>query len=125
MNEGLLSALALVLWSLLILVVAAWIYLYITKKKKAGNKKYPYLENLAKIKNRGVIQFYFELPNEEQIIFYLLDEKGNKTIILEEKRKAKSHVIEFDTTKLENGTYYYCMQSEGFSNQKKIIIDNV
>ena len=118
------NLLVLILWSGIIMLIVAWVVMYLKKKKSLSTKAYPFLKTLPKKEVSGVVKFYYELPKEMEIKLYLHPSSGELLDLEKGVKEAGPHTIDLDTTKLEDGNYYYGLKSEGFKSERMLIIKN-
>ncbi len=74
---------------------------------------------------KGVVQFGFELPEKTELTFRIVNKKDEvvkelKSGVMEEG----VHPVDFDTTEVEDGEYYYQYISEVQKTSKKFFIVN-
>ena len=71
----------------------------------------------------GIVEFYFTLPQKNFLRFEILDENWNHLEELAAKDFDQGgHIIRFDTSKYNSGTYFYGIRTEGQVLHKKFKI---
>lgn len=82
---------------------------------------YPLEINPAK----GALEFYFTSEEEKAVTLNVLDEDLN---IVTEISTIDCHkggnIIRYDSTKIANGNYFYCLQTSNQKTMKKMRIQN-
>jgi len=70
-----------------------------------------------------VTNIEFALPKDGNVSFKVYDMLGNEIAeVMNEFRKAGSYSVTFDGSKLASGIYYYKMESNNFSETKKMML---
>ena len=118
------NIIVLILWSGIIMLIVAWVVLYLKKKKQRSSKEYPFLKTLPQKQVSGSVQFYYELPRTMKIHLYLNPADGRVIDLVDEVKEAGAHTQDLDTTELADGNYYYGLESEGFKSERMLIIKN-
>jgi len=73
----------------------------------------------------GLITLYFSVPEKDKIRLVISDVAGNEAqVLIDQNLDAGSYPVEFDTKKLDNGTYFYELTTSNHRNSKKLIIRN-
>lgn len=86
---------------------------------------YAKLHNLDHPVVQGDVDFYFELPEEDNISFDLLDEHDNVLInFAKTTLKKGNHRYPFNTLEYSNGVYFYQLKTKNQTSTKKFIINN-
>ncbi len=87
--------------------------------------KYAELRSYEADTASGTIKLFFELPEDGRVEFNITDLNGEKLkTIIDEDMNAGNYPIDFDTTKLANGTYFYELRTHNYNNAKKLIVHN-
>ncbi len=87
--------------------------------------KYAELRSYEADTASGTIKLFFELPEEGHVKLNITDLNGEplKTII-DDKLAAGNYPVDFNTTELSNGTYFYELRTHNYNNAKKLIVYN-
>ncbi|MBN2200515.1 T9SS type A sorting domain-containing protein [bacterium] len=65
----------------------------------------------------------FELPQEMPVVLQVLDIRGrNVTILLDERRSAGSHTMNFDASFLTGGVYLAVLNAGGFRVMERMLL---
>jgi hypothetical protein len=84
--------------------------------------KLHYIENII---SKGEIMFHFEVIEEQPVLFELCDVNMNPLEVLKnETLTTGTYTIKFDTTKIPNGEYFYCLKGEQQQLMKKFEVQN-
>lgn len=74
----------------------------------------------------GEVEFYFSMEERKQVVFSILDKNMQEVERLTEREFAGGgHIVRFDTTKLPDGVYFYCLQTPNQKTMKKMKIQHV
>jgi len=94
-------------------------------KVKKVTVAYPELYELRPPYAKGLVQFGFELPERMTVTFQLVDRNNNVLHSLKEGELDEGiYPIDFDTTTLDNGEYFYQLVSPYQKTTKKFFITN-
>lgn len=122
--EGLLGVLYLTL-GIIVIVIAYRMY---QKNYGKGRKSTAVYFKPDPLKNRLIIghfESYLELDEPTQVKVFLADLQGNeKHIIIEKEFKKGITPISFDSSKFEDGEYFYTIISNDMKSEKKIKLQN-
>lgn len=122
--EGILGVLYLTL-GLIVVVIG---YRFYMKWAGKGRKSEAIYFKPDPLKNRliiGKFESYIELEEPANVKVILADLQGNeKYVILEKEFKKGLTPITFDSTKYEDGEYFYTILSEDMKSEKKIKLQN-
>ena len=115
-------------WITLIIIVCIILYRLLLRKLKSGRpseENYLVLHPIEKETATGKIQVFFEQPKAKSvsISIYSEDESIQKTLI-EKEFPAGGNVINIDTTKFPNGTYFLEAKTDYQKTSKVIQITN-
>ncbi len=71
------------------------------------------------------VQFYFTIERTSHVRFDILNKEMNSVANLkDESVNSGGHILHFNTTTLENGIYYYALETDNQRTMKKIWIEN-
>ena len=74
----------------------------------------------------GELPFYFTSNSKRLVSLSLLDGNMSFLQVIEEKEcKVGGNIIRFDSTKVPNGEYFYCLKTENQKVAKKMHVLNV
>lgn len=94
-------------------------------KVKKVTVKYATLYDLHPPYAKGEVQFGFELPEEMEITFHIVNRKDEIQAELKKGKLEKGiYPVLFNTNNLPDGEYYYQLISEVQKNSKKFFIVN-
>ena len=83
------------------------------------------LHSLEEDPASGEVKFYMELSNDMLVKLTVYDEANTmQRVIKDELLTQGGNIIPFDTTQLENGTYYYEAKTDVQKTSKKFEIKN-
>lgn len=115
-------------WISLALIVFFIFYRRLLNKIKGQTlleKNFVRLEPLQEEKVNGTIQFFFTADVDKEVLFRIYDAKENHSIILKDELVKKGgHVINFDSTQLPNGLYFYEIKTPNQKSSKVVEIEN-
>ncbi len=109
------------------------IILYILYKKLLAylnkdaitKENYCVLYGLESQPSKGEIEFYFTNQKTKHVIFEILDASMSPILkLVENEYKPDGHIIRFDSTQLENGTYFYQLRTDNQKTMKRFEIKN-
>ncbi len=73
----------------------------------------------------GEVEFYFTVEQAKAIKFSILDPAMNEILVVKEGEvKSGGHLVRFDTSKLPNGGYFYCLETDNQKTMKKIVVQH-
>jgi hypothetical protein len=73
----------------------------------------------------GVLEFYFTCQQQKNVRLELLNEDMSfNCLITEQLFNSGGNIIRFDSMPIENGIYYYCLQTENQKTMKKFKLYN-
>lgn len=80
------------------------------------------LENKAQ---SGEMEFYFTIEQERRVVFSILNAKMEPVKVLQDKEfPSGGHIVRFDSTQLENGFYFYCLETDNQKTMKKMLVQH-
>ncbi|MFT7345011.1 MAG: hypothetical protein ACI9XP_001605 [Lentimonas sp.] len=75
--------------------------------------------------SKGEIEFFYELKQLKECTLSLLNVKLEKILEVDKRMgKIGGQKIKFDTSTVENGTYFYQLETDNQKISKKIFINN-
>lgn len=91
-----------------------------------STKDYCTLFNLEKDPAFGELDFYFTATESKMFSLAILDDQMEliDTIVSKECFEG-GNIIRYDSTKLKNGHYFYCLQTDNQKSMKKMQVLNV
>lgn len=73
----------------------------------------------------GEVEFYFTTEKPRTIAFMLLNRELQQLELLEEREfDSGGHIIRYNTVKLPNGIYFYCIQSDNQKTMKRMVVQH-
>lgn len=94
-------------------------------KDAITKENYCVLYGLESQPSSGEIEFYFTNQQPKRVTFEILDASMQPIRkIAENDYKPDGHIIRFDSTQLENGTYYYQLKTDNQKTMKRFEIRN-
>lgn len=117
-----------VLYVSLIVLVIAIAYRQLLRRFGKGEPikaNYLVLYALEKPVAEGEVVFYFTAESPRAFTFEILDKDLQlKTLVKEGDCTAGGNIIRFDSSVLENGTYYFRVRTENQNTMKKMQVKN-
>jgi hypothetical protein len=108
-----------------IFIIAYRLLLRRMKKDQIDNSQYITLYPVEKSPASGNIQFYFTSDHPIELTFRLYDKENTQEILLFKGEANKGNtIIDFDTTTLPNGFYYYEIKTENQKTFKLLEVKN-
>lgn len=115
-------------WGSLILVILIILYRLLIRHMKKGRittEGYLTLHSLEHDPASGEVKFYLELSNDMPVKLRIYNEVNTMEKIIKDEILTKGgNIIPFDTTQLENGTYFYEARTDVQKTSKKFEIKN-
>lgn len=109
--------------TLLILIILFKRMVRVRGKGTPKKEQFAVLFGLETKLNTGILEFYFAIEQPKAILFSILDSKMNHLItVVEKDYPSGGHIVRFDTSSLENGVYFYCLQSENQKTMKRMVV---
>lgn len=94
-------------------------------KSSPANEDYCVLYGLETHPAKGEIEFYFTTTKKRNIILELLHDDLTPFSIIQEKEVGEGgHIIRFDSTTIQNGTYFYQLRTNNQKTMKRFTISN-
>lgn len=73
----------------------------------------------------GEVEFYFTTEHPRNFAFVLLDSQLQQMEVLSERDfETGGHIIRYNTNKLTNGIYFYCLQSANQKTMKRMVVQH-
>lgn len=86
---------------------------------------YCVLYSLEKNPAEGELEFYFTSEEPKTVTLNILDADMNFLTEIETIECHKGgNIVRYDSTKIENGNYYYCLQTSNQKTMKKMRVQN-
>lgn len=87
--------------------------------------KYARLFELEYATSTGIVEFYFTIEEPKKVKFSILTQGLEEMEVLkDESVKSGGHIVRFDSMKLQNGTYFYCLETENQKTMKRLRIQH-
>jgi hypothetical protein len=104
------------------------LYKSFIKRMSKGNFDQTKFAKLFELENpypTGEIEFYFTIEEPKSVKFSILT-KGLEEIhvLKDEAVKSGGHIVRFDSSILENGVYFYCLETENQKTMKRVHIQH-
>lgn len=110
---------------LLIVVIAYRKLLKYLDRGRPTSKKYCVLYTLEDEPSSGELTFYFTSEEPVEFKLSILDDDMNELkVIKSAKSGVGGNIVRYDSTEIENGNYYYCLQTEQQRTMKKMKVAN-
>ena len=120
-----------VLTTIIVLIAIRLLYLtyksIIRRLSKGTLKKedYALLFDLESRTQSGEVEFYFTVEEQKVVVFSILNEKMETIKVLQEKEyPSGGHIVRFDSGELEDGVYFYCLQTDNQKTMKKMFVQH-
>jgi hypothetical protein len=116
-----------------LIALAAVMMLYIAykaviKRFSRGTLKkedYALLFDLESKSQSGEVEFYFTIEQEKKVAFSILNANMEQLkVILDKPFPSGGHIVRFDSGELENGTYFYCLETDNQKTMKKMVVQH-
>lgn len=115
-------------WATLVVVLMIILYRVILQRMKKGlidNSTFIILHTVEKSPAHGMIQFYFTSEQSTEAILRLYDKAETMELILHKGAVKKGNtIIDFDTTTLPNGLYFYEIKTNDQKTFKLLEVKN-
>lgn len=120
----LVSVLSITLALLLFIIAYKKLLSYFGKSAPAS-EDYCVLYGLETHPAKGEIEFYFTTTKKRDIILEILNDDLTPHSIIQEKEVGEGgHIIRFDSTTIQNGTYFYQLRTDNQKTMKRFTISN-
>ncbi len=116
-----------------LIVLAAVAMLYIAYKavikrfSKGALKKedYALLFDLENKTQSGGLEFYFTIEQPKKVVFSILNAKMETIEVVQDREfSSGGHIIRFDTNALQDGVYFYCLETDNQKTMKKMHVQH-
>jgi len=116
-----------------LIALAAITMLYIAYKSvikrfsKGALKKeeYALLFDLENKTQKGEVEFYFTIEQNKKVVFSILNEKMEAIKVIQDKVfPSGGHIVRFDVKELNNGVYFYCLETDNQKTMKKMFVQH-
>ncbi len=92
-------------------------------KGKLDPADYAVLSDLEHKTYTGEIEFYFTIEKPKHVQFLILNDKMEQILTVEDKAyNGGGHIVRFDSNSLQNGIYFYCIQTPNQKTMKKFLV---
>lgn len=120
------------LWGILIALSAAMMlyiaYRLVIKRFSRGTLKkedYALLFDLESKSQSGEVEFYFTIEQNRRVVFSILNAKMEAIKVLQDQEfPSGGHIVRFDSAELENGFYFYCLETDNQKTMKKMLVQH-
>jgi len=120
-----------VLGTLIALAAIAMLYIayksVIKRFSKGALKKedYALLFDLENKTQKGEVEFYFTIEKDKKVVFSILNEKMEAIKVVRDKTfPSGGHIVRFDVKELDNGVYFYCLETDNQKTMKKMFVQH-
>lgn len=120
-----------VLGTLIVLAAIAMLYIAyksVIKRLSKGTLKkedYALLFDLENKIQSGEVEFYFTTEQTKQVVFSILNEKMETVKVVQDKEfPSGGHIVRFDVKELDNGIYFYCLETDNQKTMKKMFVQH-
>ena len=111
--------------ALLIIIIAYRKMLTYFGKSAPASEDFCILYGLDTHPAKGEIEFYFTTNRKRTIILEILKDDLTPFSIIQEKEVDEGgHIIRFDSTTIQNGTYFYQLRTDNQKTMKRFTISN-
>jgi hypothetical protein len=95
------------------------------RKNHVDHAKYAVLFDLEKTTVTGELEFYFTLDESKNISFQILDSQMQPIEIVNDAfYSVGGHIVRYNTNKLSNGYYFYCLITENQKTMKRMLVQH-
>jgi len=110
---------------LLVVIIAYRRLLNYFGREAIRHEEYCQLESLEIAPATGELPFYFTSPIERHYQLLILDSDMNEFMeVIAQDCKVGGNIVRFDSSKLPNGNYFYCLQTDNQKVSKKMTVLN-
>lgn len=120
-----------VLGTLIVLAAVSMLYIAykaVIKRFSKGTLKkeeYALLFDLENKKQSGGLEFYFTIEQPKKVVFSILNAKMETIEVIQDKEfSSGGHIIRFDTNALQDGVYFYCLETDNQKTMKKMHVQH-
>lgn len=117
-----------VLWVSLVLLIVFILYRMLLRRLKGNtppSEDYCVLYGLENHPSRGIVEFYFTSEIKRHYQFLILNQEMEEVMEVSQKEANNGgNIIQFDTTQLKNGLYFYCLKTDNQKTMKRMKIAN-
>ena len=118
-------AIAIGLSACLILYLLYKNFIQRLNKGAINHAEYVKLFELENTLVTGELEFYFTTEDPKDVKFSILNQDlSEKMILREELFKTGGHIVRFDTSQLENGIYFYCLETNNQKTMKRMKVQH-
>lgn len=117
-----------ILWVSLIILVVVILYRQLLRflgKGSVSQEEYCVLYGLEVQPSRGDVEFYFTSAKPKYYQLLILDADMEKVMeVVSKECHVGGNIIRFDSSRLENGEYFYCLKTDNQKTVKKMRVAN-
>lgn len=120
-----------VLGTMIALIAILMLYLAykaVIKRFSKGTLKkedYALLFDLENKVQSSEVEFYFTIEQSKKVAFSILNEKMEAIKVVQDKEyPSGGHIIRFDVKELNNGIYFYCLETDNQKTMKKMFVQH-
>ncbi len=71
------------------------------------------------------VEFYFTIEQSKKVVFSILNEKMEAIKVVQDKEfPSGGHIVRFDVKELNNGVYFYCLETDNQKTMKKMFVQH-
>ena len=86
---------------------------------------YAKLYELSNTQVTGELEFYFTIEDSKEVKFSILNQDlSEKMVVKNELFKSGGHIVRFKTSELENGIYFYCLETNNQKTMKRMKVQH-
>ena len=120
-----------VLGTLIALIAVMMLYIAykaVIKRFTKGTLKkedYALLFDLENKVQSGEVEFYFTIEQPKKVVFSILNEKMEAIKVVQDNAyPSGGHIVRFDVRELNNGIYFYCLETDNQKTMKKMFVQH-
>jgi hypothetical protein len=118
-------AIAIGLSACLILYLLYKNFIQRMNKGAINHADYAKLYELNNTEVTGELEFYFTLEDAKEVKFSILNQDlSENTVVKNELFKSGGHIVRFNTAELENGIYFYCLETNKQKTMKRMKVQH-
>lgn len=95
-------------------------------KDHIDHQKYAKLFELENTVVTGELEFYFTIEDAKEVKFSILSKEMQLLEVVKEGHFASGgHIVRYTTDKLEDGVYFYCLETDNQKTMKRMRVQHV